>query len=203
MPGTPDAWAYAMPTGTSMVVMTRPATRSCRSQRASYWRIVFSPGSQRIQPVSFTCAIAIRCKRPLRGRTRATQARLFSVLAFWANPQSWVDLGGILLIPRAIAPVSGLAPDLKMSTTDKSTTGTCVLGSTLPVSAALTGTWASGDFLSNVLGVIIPALMTLASGSKLGPYGHFYFGKQGDTESLLLEPLDAKFSYKNPQRKKT
>src|SRR5215470_9396474 len=91
MPGTPDAWAYAMPTGTSIVVMTRPATRSCRSQRASYWRIVFSPGSQRIQPVSFTCAIAILCERPLRGRTIATQARLFSVLAFWANLQSWAD----------------------------------------------------------------------------------------------------------------
>src|SRR6516165_1625473 len=81
MPGTPDAWAYAMPTGTSMVVMTRPATRSCRSQRASYRRIVFSPGNQRIQPVSFTCAIAIPGVLPLRARTRATQARLFWALA--------------------------------------------------------------------------------------------------------------------------
>src|SRR5262245_60094471 len=46
MPGTPEASAYAMPTGTSIVVMTRPATRSSRSQAALYSRRTVSPGSQ-------------------------------------------------------------------------------------------------------------------------------------------------------------
>ena len=40
-----------MPTGTSIVVMTRPATMSCRSQDGWYWRSVRTPGTQRIQPV--------------------------------------------------------------------------------------------------------------------------------------------------------
>src|SRR6476469_145879 len=40
-----------MPTGTSMVVMTKPATRSWRSQDDLYRRSVIKPGSQRIQPV--------------------------------------------------------------------------------------------------------------------------------------------------------
>jgi hypothetical protein len=35
MPGTPDATAYAMPTGTSIVASTNPATMSCRNQAAS------------------------------------------------------------------------------------------------------------------------------------------------------------------------
>jgi len=35
MPGTPDATAYAIPTGTNMVVNTRPAAMSCRSQATS------------------------------------------------------------------------------------------------------------------------------------------------------------------------
>jgi len=47
MPGNPDACAYAMPTGTSIVVMTRPATMSCRSHDESYERSVANPGSQR------------------------------------------------------------------------------------------------------------------------------------------------------------
>src|SRR4029453_11069237 len=47
MPGTPEASAYAMPTGTSIVVMTRPATRSSRSQEAWYSRRTVRPGSQR------------------------------------------------------------------------------------------------------------------------------------------------------------
>src|SRR5215471_8254822 len=63
IPGTPEASAYAMPTGTSMVVMTRPATRSYRSQDDSYRRRVFNPGSQCIQPVRFAC-IAWRAMRP-------------------------------------------------------------------------------------------------------------------------------------------
>src|SRR5262245_21704417 len=49
IPGIPDASAYAMPTGTSMVVMTRPATRSFRSQDGWYSRRVTRPGTQRIQ----------------------------------------------------------------------------------------------------------------------------------------------------------
>src|SRR5215831_5031424 len=63
MPGTPEACAYAMPTGTSMVVMTMPATTSCLSQDGSYRRRVSSPGSQRIQPVWVVCA-AWRAMRP-------------------------------------------------------------------------------------------------------------------------------------------
>src|ERR1700746_2361383 len=38
-----------------MVVMTSPATRSCRSQDNSYWRNVTNPGSQRIKPVRLAC----------------------------------------------------------------------------------------------------------------------------------------------------
>ena len=48
--GTPEATAYAMPTGTSMAVSTMPATRSSRSQSRSYSRSVQTPGSQRLQP---------------------------------------------------------------------------------------------------------------------------------------------------------
>ena len=66
MPGTPDASAYAMPTGTSMVVMTRPATMSCRSQEGSYRRSVFNPGSQRIQPAP-AASLAGRAMRPRSG----------------------------------------------------------------------------------------------------------------------------------------
>src|SRR6185436_12331096 len=50
MPGTPEATAYAIPTGTSIVVSTRPAIRSCGSQAASYRPRICSPGSQRLQP---------------------------------------------------------------------------------------------------------------------------------------------------------
>ena len=39
-----------MPTGTSIVVSTRPAIRSCGSQAASYRLMICSPGSQRFQP---------------------------------------------------------------------------------------------------------------------------------------------------------
>src|SRR5262245_59422812 len=48
MPGNPDASAYAMPTGTSIVVITRPATMSWRSQEGSYRRRTSSPGTQRV-----------------------------------------------------------------------------------------------------------------------------------------------------------
>ena len=64
MPGTPDASAYAMPTGTSMVVMTRPATMSCRNQEGSYRRSVFNPGSQRVHPA---VSLAGRSMRPRSG----------------------------------------------------------------------------------------------------------------------------------------
>src|SRR5262245_24704742 len=47
IPGTPEASAYAIPTGTSIVVMTRPAMRSSRSQDALYSRRTVRPGSQR------------------------------------------------------------------------------------------------------------------------------------------------------------
>ena len=47
MPGTPDASAYAMPTGTSIVVSTRPATTSWRNQGHSYDLATRRPGSQR------------------------------------------------------------------------------------------------------------------------------------------------------------
>ncbi|WP_302848514.1 hypothetical protein [Variovorax sp. OV700] len=40
-----------MPTGTSIVVSTSPATMSCRSQATWYSRSVRSPGSQRLHPV--------------------------------------------------------------------------------------------------------------------------------------------------------
>ena len=40
-----------MPTGTSMVVSTSPATMSCGNQATWHSRKVWSPGSQRIQPV--------------------------------------------------------------------------------------------------------------------------------------------------------
>ena len=63
MPGTPDASAYAMPTGTSMVVITRPATRSSRSQDGLYSRKAVNPGSQRIQPFRFAC-VTSRTMRP-------------------------------------------------------------------------------------------------------------------------------------------
>ena len=51
MPGTPAASAYAIPTGTSIVVSTRPATTSCRNHATWYSRSVRSPGSHRSQPV--------------------------------------------------------------------------------------------------------------------------------------------------------
>src|SRR5678815_344735 len=51
MPGTPEATAYAIPTGTNMVVSTRPAIRSCGSQAASYRLSICNPGNQRFQPV--------------------------------------------------------------------------------------------------------------------------------------------------------
>ena len=51
MPGIPDASAYAMPTGTSIVVMTRPATMSLRNHEDWYPRSVCNAGIQRVQPV--------------------------------------------------------------------------------------------------------------------------------------------------------
>src|SRR4029453_12740079 len=49
MPGTPDATAYAIPTGTSIVVSTRPAITSFGSQAASYRLSTCNPGSQRFK----------------------------------------------------------------------------------------------------------------------------------------------------------
>src|SRR5215471_8418287 len=63
MPGTPEAWAYAMPTGTSMVVITMPATASCLSHDAWYRRSVCSPGTHRSQLRWFAGA-ASRAMRP-------------------------------------------------------------------------------------------------------------------------------------------
>ena len=56
MPGTPDASAYAMPTGTSIVVSTSPATISWRSQARWYDRITRRPGSQRSHEPPPFCA---------------------------------------------------------------------------------------------------------------------------------------------------
>src|SRR6516164_8325445 len=52
IPGTPEASAYAMPTGTSMVVITRPASRSCRSQDDLYPAKTANPGSHLLQGAS-------------------------------------------------------------------------------------------------------------------------------------------------------
>src|SRR6478735_10804309 len=49
MPGRPDATAYAMPTGTSIVVRTKPAATSFGSQAAWYRRSTSSPGTHRSQ----------------------------------------------------------------------------------------------------------------------------------------------------------
>src|SRR5215471_6159232 len=51
-----------MPTGTSMVVMTTPATTSCRSQDDSYRTRVVSPGSHCFQPARFA-STGPRCAR--------------------------------------------------------------------------------------------------------------------------------------------
>ena len=45
-----EATAAAIPTGTSIVVSTRPAIRSRGSQPAWYWLRTCNPGSQRFQP---------------------------------------------------------------------------------------------------------------------------------------------------------
>src|SRR4029453_9459657 len=50
--GSPAAWAYPMPTGTSSAVSTSPATRSLASQERWYSRRVRSPGTHRSGPPS-------------------------------------------------------------------------------------------------------------------------------------------------------
>src|SRR4029453_15948898 len=50
IPGTPEATAYAIPTGTSIVVSTRPAVGSCGSQAASDRLGYGGRGGQRFQP---------------------------------------------------------------------------------------------------------------------------------------------------------
>jgi len=46
MPGKPDATAYAIPTGTSIVASTSPATTSCRNHTGLYRLRIRSPGNQ-------------------------------------------------------------------------------------------------------------------------------------------------------------
>src|SRR4029434_9198226 len=50
MPGTPDASAYAIPAGTSIVVNTKPASTSFGSHAVEWWSSIRAPGSQRCQP---------------------------------------------------------------------------------------------------------------------------------------------------------
>src|SRR5262245_23447111 len=81
IPGSPDASAYAMPTGTSIVVMTRPATTSRPSQDDSYERSVWSPGNQRVTPARSAC----NCRR-------------------WIRPRSGPSAGGDAVIDEVVRP---------------------------------------------------------------------------------------------------
>src|SRR5690349_21561170 len=70
-----------MPTGTSIVVSTSPATTSCRSQLTSYCRSVTSPGSQRIQPIRFSIRKLSECPKLLSVQPLASKHRRVGLLA--------------------------------------------------------------------------------------------------------------------------
>src|SRR5579871_6333448 len=76
MPGTPDATAYAIPTGTSIVANTIPATTSCTSHARWYSRSVTTPGSQRIQFWLFIFLARKALLRYSRKYVKRTSARV-------------------------------------------------------------------------------------------------------------------------------